>query len=171
LNRVFLTGFMGSGKSTVSRVLAGRMGWPFTDLDDEIVARAGMSISEIFESLGEENFRSMESDLLFELGTGPGIMSLGGGALMNPGSRKFVMESGLVIYLRATPGTLAERLAREAGSRPLLAESDSLADTVQNILVIRKDIYEEAHWIIDTDDLDPGQVADLIYDRILEEAP
>lgn len=169
MKRVFLTGFMGSGKTTVGRILTGKTGWPFTDLDDEIAVRAGMSISGIFESLGEESFRAMESDLLLELGTGSGIMSLGGGTLMNSGSRKFVMESGLVIYLRATPDTLAERLAGEADGRPMLAESDSMVETVREILAARKQFYEEAHWTIDTDDLDPGQVADLIYDRILEE--
>ena len=169
LKRIYLTGFMGSGKSTVGRLLADLLNSPFTDLDEIIVQRAGMSIPDIFQHEGEPAFRRMEAETLRLCCNEEGVFGLGGGAVLDPDNRDILMASGLVIYLRATPETLARRLLSEAQGRPVLAGEGRLEDRIISLLRERSGSYELAHWNIDTDDLKPEQVASTIHKRIREE--
>jgi shikimate kinase len=157
---IYLTGFMGSGKSTTGRVLASRLGYLFVDLDEEIVKRADRSISEIFEHEGEPVFRSMESDIIREYAGRVGVFALGGGAILAEANRELLLSTGTMVYLRATPGTLVSRLAKEAAHRPLLSPGKELEITVVETLNRRKQYYETAHLIVDTDELTPNQVAE-----------
>jgi shikimate kinase len=167
--RIYLTGFMGSGKSTVGKLLADLLNSPFTDLDEIIVQRAGMSIPDIFESLGEKAFRRMEAEAVRLCSADEGIFGLGGGAVLDPGNRDILMASGLVVYLRASTDTLARRLRSEDGGRPLLSEEGDLKDRITSLLEERSGSYELAHWSIDTDGLTPEQVASNLQKRIREE--
>ena len=158
---ITLTGFMGSGKTTVGKVLADFLGCPFMDLDDLIVKKAGKSIPEIFAQDGEPAFRQLEARLLRQTvekyTENTVVLALGGGAVTAPASAALLREKTVCIYLRASLETLLGRLEGETAGRPLA--DASLADR----LAARAPIYEEtAHVIIDTDGLTPDEVADEI---------
>ena len=158
---VSLCGFMGSGKTTVGRVLADALGCPFMDLDDLIVKKAGKSIPDIFAQDGEPAFRLLEARLLRQTvekyGEATAVLSLGGGAVMTPASALLLHEKTVCIYLRATLDTLLQRLEGQTAGRPLAdaAMAERLAS--------REPVYEKtAHVIIDTDGLSPEEIADEI---------
>ncbi len=158
---ITLTGFMGSGKTTVGKVLADFLGCPFMDLDDLIVKKAGKSIPEIFAQDGEPAFRQLEARLLRQTvekyTENTVVLALGGGAVTAPASAALLHEKSVCIYLRATLETLLARLEGETAGRPLAGAS--LADR----LAAREPLYEEtAHVVIDTDGLTPEEVADEI---------
>ena len=158
---ITLTGFMGSGKTTVGKVLADFLGCPFMDLDDLIVKKAGKSIPEIFAQDGEPAFRQLEARLLRQTvekyTENTLVLALGGGAVTTPASAALLRDKTVCIYLRASLETLLSRLAGETAGRPLA--NDSLAER----LAAREPIYEEtAHVVIDTDGLTPDEVADEI---------
>ena len=158
---ISLCGFMGSGKTTVGRILADALGCPFLDLDELIVNKAGKSIPDIFAEDGEAAFRQLEARLLKQTvekyGEGTAVLSLGGGAVLTPASATLVHEKTVCIYLRATLDTLTDRLAGESAGRPL-ADS-ALAER----LAAREPLYEKtAHVTIDTDGLSPEEVSDEI---------
>ena len=158
---VTLTGFMGSGKTTVGKVLADFLGCPFMDLDDLVVKKAGKSIPDIFAQDGEPAFRQLEARLLRQTvekyAENTAVLALGGGAVTTPASAALLHEKTVCIYLRATLDTLLERLAGETAGRPLADEAMAAR------LAEREPLYEEtAHVIIDTDGLAPDEVADEI---------
>ena len=158
---ITLTGFMGSGKTTVGRILADALGCPFLDLDDLIVKKAGKSIPDIFAQDGEPAFRQLEARLLRQTvekyGESTAVLSLGGGAILAPASATLLHEKTVCIYLRATLDTLLSRLAGETAGRPLA--DASLAER----LAAREPLYEKtAHVVIDTDGLSPEDVSDEI---------
>ena len=158
---ITLTGFMGSGKTTVGKVLADFLGCPFFDLDDVIVKKAGKSIPDIFAQDGEAAFRDLEAQLLRQqvkkYAESTVVLALGGGAVLAPASASLLHEKTVCIYLRATLDTLLARLEGEPAGRPLA--DASLADR----LAAREPLYEQtAHVIIDTDGLSPDEVADEI---------
>ncbi len=118
---LFLYGPPGSGKTTIGSMLAKRLELPFIDLDDLIVANAGITIPEIFATYGETNFREREAEALKStIMESPSIISLGGGALLRPENRKLAEEHGKVLCFQADATTLEARVARTPGSRPLL---------------------------------------------------
>ena len=158
---ITLTGFMGSGKTTVGKVLADFLGCPFMDLDDLVVKKAGKSIPDIFAQDGEPAFRLLEAQVLRKTmekyAESTAVLALGGGAVLAPASAALLHEKTVCIYLRATLETLLARLEGETAGRPLA--DASLADR----LASREPIYEKtAHVIIDTDGLSPDEVADEI---------
>ena len=158
---IALTGFMGSGKTTVGKVLADFLGCPFMDLDDLVVKKAGKSIPDIFAQDGEPAFRQLEAQVLRKTvekyAESTAVLALGGGAVLAPSSAALLHEKTVCIYLRASLETLLTRLEGETAGRPLA--DASLADR----LAAREPIYEEtAHVIIDTDGLSPDEVADEI---------
>lgn len=158
---ITLTGFMGSGKTTVGKVLADFLGCPFMDLDDLVVKKAGKSIPDIFAQDGEPAFRQLEAQVLRKTvekyAESTAVLALGGGAVLAPASAALLHEKTVCIYLRATLETLLARLEGETAGRPLA--DASLADR----LASREPIYEEtAHVTIDTDGLSPDEVADEI---------
>ena len=158
---ITLTGFMGSGKSTVGRLLADALGCPFLDLDDLVVKKAGKSIPDIFAEDGEPVFRQLEARLLRQTvekyAETTAVLALGGGAVMTPASASLLHEKSVCIYLRATLDTLLSRLAGETAGRPLAD------DAMASRLAEREPVYEEtAHVIMDTDGLSPDEVADEI---------
>jgi len=158
---ITLTGFMGSGKTTVGKVLADFLGCPFMDLDDLVVKKAGKSIPDIFAQDGEPAFRELEARLLRQTvekyAESTAVLALGGGAILAPASAALLHDKTVCIYLRATQDTLLARLAGETAGRPL-ADGNFAAR-----LASREPIYEEtAHVTIDTDGLSPDEVADEI---------
>jgi shikimate kinase len=150
---IYLTGFMASGKSTVGRLLAGRIGHTFVDLDHEVEIAAGMSIPEIFRLGGESRFRQLEAELLRHLASRSRIVvSTGGGALAIPENMAIAKNHGLVIYLDAPEDLLVGRILRST-RRPLIEHVRSGGEAavrtfVQDLLAKRRPIYEQAHFTI-----------------------
>ena len=118
---IVITGFMGTGKTTVAKLVADYLGRPFVDTDDSIVEQAGKTIPEIFAQDGEAVFRHYERRVCrFYAGQSGYVIATGGGMLVDPDNRRVMMASGLVICLTATKDAIRERLAGQTG-RPLFS--------------------------------------------------
>lgn len=148
--RLTLVGLPGSGKSTVGRQLARRLGLPFSDSDHVIEQRIGCSIRSFFEREGEEAFRDIEEQVIGELcAGGPGVIATGGGAVLRPANRERLRAAGQVFYLRSTPEDVFRRVRHDKG-RPLLQVDDPLK-RLRELFAQRDPLYREtAHFIIET---------------------
>ncbi|HEX7888201.1 MAG TPA: shikimate kinase [Ramlibacter sp.] len=145
-----LVGMPGSGKSTVGRQLARRLGLPFFDSDHLIEQRLGCSIREYFAREGEAAFRDAEEQVLAELARGAdAVVATGGGAVLREANRRHLREGGRVIYLRSTPEELHRRLRHDT-QRPLLQVADPLGK-LRTLYAERDPLYREAaHFHIET---------------------
>jgi 3-dehydroquinate synthase len=164
---IVLTGFMGTGKSSVGRAAAVRLGRPFLDMDTEIEARAGKAISAIFAEDGEAVFRQMEADLCRELSARQGlVIATGGGALVNAtygaDNRRRLMASGPVFCLTSDVDMILKRLA-QAQDRPLLDVNDRRTE-VEALLARRSEAYAAIPRQIDTTDLPLQTVVDHVIE-------
>ena len=143
---LWLIGMMGSGKSTVGRLVADRLECPFYDTDTLVEASAGMSIMEIFERSGEDGFRDRERAAIAEIATSPaGIVATGGGAVLDFANVEAMGESGTVVLLAVETDVLVERLS-EDGQRPLLLEG--IESAILSIARVRTDLYEESADVV-----------------------
>ena len=148
MRNIVLVGFMGSGKTTVGKLVAEQTGMPLLDMDSMIVERAGKSINEIFANEGEAHFRSLERALVKELSETEGnIISTGGGIVLNPDNIADFERTGLVVCLLADAETVLDRVKHDA-SRPLLA-GDKEAKILE-LLESRKHLYGAITHKIDT---------------------
>ncbi|MBN1935068.1 MAG: bifunctional shikimate kinase/3-dehydroquinate synthase, partial [Anaerolineae bacterium] len=162
---IVLTGFMGTGKTSVGREAARRLGRPFVDMDVEIEKRAGKAISRIFAEDGEAKFRGIEADLCAKLSHRDGlVIATGGGALIDPDNRRRMMACGPVFCLTTGADTLLARLAA-AQDRPLLDVADRKAE-IERLLAGRQDAYAAIPRQIDTTHLS----VDEIVARVVEQA-
>ena len=160
---ILLVGMMGAGKSSVGSLLAQRLGRPFLDVDAWIEDEEGLSIATIFETRGEAAFRDLEARVLesFLANTVASVLSVGGGAVVDPRNRAALSSHGQVVWLRATDATLASRVGGGAG-RPLLAGKDP-ATELARLALARSPLYTElADVIVDVDDLTPHDVVDRV---------
>ena len=150
MRAVILTGFMGTGKSSVGRILARMIGWKFQDLDALVVRTAGRSINDLFAEEGEPYFRALETAELRKLVGSQGnfVLATGGGAVLAPENRAIFRELGIVVNLTAPPKTICNRL-RHAVDRPLLSDGAALGK-VERMLREREPYYDEADIRIDT---------------------
>ena len=162
MSHLFLVGFMGSGKSTVGRLLASDLELPFVDLDRQIEADAGQSITDIFARRGEPAFRAMEHDALEGLTDEPDhVVACGGGVVVDDRNRVLLKALGRVVYLRITAEEAIARIGSTEG-RPLLAGGDPVA-AGRTLLASRENLYSAvADVIIDTSGQTPHQVAESV---------
>ncbi|MBV9661379.1 MAG: shikimate kinase [Acidimicrobiales bacterium] len=168
IGRVLLIGMMGVGKSTTGRLLADRLGWPYLDSDDEVERQTGRTVPEIWKEDGESAFRAEESKVLAQACTsdGPAVVSVAGGAVIDPDNRALIRRSGLVVWLRAEAATLSVRVGSGAG-RPLLEAHP--ASVLARLLGERAPIYSElADLVFDVDRMSPAQVANGIIEAVRE---
>lgn len=145
--RVYIVGFMGSGKSTAGKKLAAALNWSFIDLDKKIEEAAGKTIPAIFEKEGEEYFRSLEAKVLQSVGVlTKTIISTGGGTPCHGNNMDFMLDNGLTVYLRLTPEQLTSRLLGSSGERPLIKNipDDQLKDFIEKKLAQREIYYSKA---------------------------
>lgn len=155
---VFLTGFMGSGKSTIGPELAKQIGYDFTDMDSVIEKAEGMSVQDIFRRRGEEYFRRIEKQTLIDLAEGKtrSVVALGGGAVADESNRQLAKSKGVLVYLKVSPEIILERVGR-GRSRPMLLDSEGntlddpeLSAKVDSLLSAREAYYMEADIVVDT---------------------
>lgn len=163
---VFLVGPMGAGKSTIGRLLAQQLRWPFVDTDREIEQRCGADIPWIFEKEGEPGFREREASVLEDLCQGSGaVIATGGGIVLRPENRQRMAEAGVVVYLDASVAQLVERTARDK-RRPLL-QVDDPRTVIENLLLARDPLYRSvADVIVHTDQRAPRVVAGEVAEQI-----
>lgn len=165
-NKVYIIGFMGSGKSTTGLKLATLLGWPFIDLDRNIEERTGLSVPEIFSRHGEAWFREVESETLRNLRSlANGVISTGGGTPCYGSNMDYMLETGLTIYLNLTPGQLKSRLSGTKGERPLIKDlgGEDLLRFIEDKLAIREKWYNRADLRFNGFDTDVR----LIYSQII----
>jgi shikimate kinase len=151
-DKIFLIGFMGSGKSTVGRKLASQLKWSYIDLDEKIESEAGMKITDIFSVKGESWFRELESKMLRSLDTETkAVISTGGGTPCFDDNMKYMLSTGITIYLKLTPAQLKSRLLRSSHQRPLIIGigPDKLLGFIEDKLAEREKWYSEAEITVD----------------------
>ena len=171
--RIFLTGFMGSGKSTIGPILANTLGYDFMDMDDTIEERQGKTVKQIFQDSGEEYFRGLERSIINELvGKKHLVVSLGGGTIVDPSNFRVIIGSGVVVYLKVTPEQIFKRLHHKL-DRPILTDirgerlsSDELRARIQELFLKREPFYSKADIIVPTDDERVGITVDRIVKKL-----
>ncbi|HFA49384.1 MAG TPA: shikimate kinase [Bacteroidetes bacterium] len=146
--KLYLTGFMGSGKTTIGKQLADALGLPFVDLDGRLEEKTGTSIARIFAERGEGEFRKMEAEVLRETANeGPAVFATGGGTPCFYNNMEWMNENGITLYLEVPPAVLLERLKNGTALRPLLkGKTDAqLLSFIENKLEERRPFYEKAN--------------------------
>jgi len=161
-DRIFLVGFMGSGKTSVGGLLAKDLGLRFADLDHEIERQRGLSIAEIFAQAGEAEFRRLEATALRETGSHRGVViATGGGTLTRWENREFIQRNGVSVWLDAPLETMLDR-CRGGEHRPLLSTPERMAALLQE----RLPGYRSADMRVDAGAGDPATVARLIASQL-----
>ena len=171
---IFLVGYMGSGKTTMGRKLARRLGWSFVDLDHRIVAEIGMSIPEYFDAHGEEAFRDVERDLLRALDlSGQVVVGTGGGTPCFHDNMAWMNAHGVTVYLRMSSKALWRRLGRsDVSTRPVLRglKGEDLLRFIEEKLSTRSPYYEQAVITVDPIRDNPADIIDnyrLTQDKVV----
>jgi shikimate kinase len=157
--RIVLIGFMGSGKSTVGKILAARLGWDFVDTDEVVQERTGAPVTRIFEELGERAFREKEAHALASLEQRTRlVIATGGGAPAQPRNARFFSGSVSIFHLRVSLETVRERTRGNKG-RPLLALSES---ALRSLYDSRQPVYNALGSPVETEGKEPAEVAEEI---------
>jgi 3-dehydroquinate synthase len=168
MQRIFLTGLSGAGKSTVGRHVATLLNWDFVDTDNMLTEHTGMPVGQALAEYGEERFRQLESEVLHEVASSERVVvSTGGGVVISEANRVFLREQGLTVYLRTSVETAWQRIqehlqdAGEHAYRPLVAGSNG-QERLRNLLETRASWYEQAPVHILTDATTPAGAASQI---------
>ena len=159
---IYLVGFMACGKTTVGRLLTKELGWSFADIDADIETQAGMTITEIFDTRGESDFRKLEAEAIaarvhrIEWGD-PTVVAVGGGAFTQPGNYELISANGISIWLDCPLELLQSRVARES-TRPLARNPKEFAELYGS----RRGSYARADFRIDVTEDDPRPIVETI---------
>jgi shikimate kinase len=166
-SHVVLVGMMASGKTTAGERVAEALGWEMVDSDEQVEARTGRTVREIFEQDGEPAYRALEREALQEAldRPEPSVVAAAGGVVLDPVNRAALQAAGTVVWLRADPGVLAGRVDGGQDHRPLLA--DDPVGTLERLDRERRHLYEEvADHVLDVDELDADEVAARILELV-----
>lgn len=170
---VYLTGFMGSGKTTIGPILANTLGFRFMDIDRWIEEKAGKNVNEIFREVGEEGFRRLEHEALQVASMmKEGVISLGGGTLANEENFRLIHAQGIIVYLQMSSREASRRM-RNKGDRPLLQdakgnrlEEHDLAQRIDELMKRREEFYKRADVIVTTEQKRVGATVDEIVRQL-----
>lgn len=163
---VVLGGFMGAGKSTVGALLARRMEWPFVDLDRRVESELGMTVAEIFRTLGEPEFRAAEAAALRSiLGGVPSVVAVGGGTLCDDALRAEARSRARVFTLEVGPEEALRRIGTDPGRPRLPADIAG----IREIHAARRVAYDDADGVVPTQGRTPGEVAAAVELRLRED--
>lgn len=176
--RIYLTGFMGCGKSTIGPILANVLGYDFVDLDDAIREAAGRSVQRIFEEEGEDAFRALERLALTATGVRDHVVvALGGGALTYEANLQWTLAHGTIVYLFVPLDRLVRRLQRSRTVRPLLHDAEgrrlsskALEEKVSGLLNRRELFYRQAHLTVNTGGMHVGAAVDAVVQALRQYA-
>ena len=168
-NLIYLTGFMGSGKSTIAPILANTLGYSFVDIDQEIEKVSQKKVNDIFFEDGEDYFRNIERSLLERVSRQQGcVISLGGGTIAIDENLRIVKSSGILVYLKTDPDRIFQRLEHK-DDRPLLKSKDGrrlsddkLRQRISQLLALREPFYNQADVTVSTDETKVGYTVDEI---------
>lgn len=162
---IVLIGFMGSGKTTIGRKLAVRLGYRFIDMDRFIEEEQQCKIAQIFEEHGEATFRSLETGLLKRLKKAENtVVSTGGGVVTIDGNIEIIRSIGISIYLKAGIDNIFERVSRN-NKRPLL-QTDNPLQTIQDMMEKREGAYSQADLVLETNSLSMGNIVSKIIQSL-----
>ena len=167
--KVYIIGFMGSGKTTAGKKLASLLDWSFIDLDKKIEEQSEKTISEIFSKYGEDYFRDIESEVLKSLGSEKNIViSTGGGTPCFGDNMEYMIRTGLTLYLKLTPGQLRSRLSHETNERPLLKNlnKEGLLGFIEEKLIFREKWYMQAELIVEGFNPDVNFLKSLVKEKL-----
>lgn len=166
-----LVGLMGAGKTTVGQRCAELLDRPFVDTDELVEATAHLPVASIFDELGEVAFRELERQAVADVAASPAplVIACGGGAVLDPGSRRALRANGVVVWLQAPASVLSERVAGDE-ARPLLRDAAPVT-TLERLALTRAPAYEAAaHAVVDTAGRDVDDVARLALDALAAES-
>jgi len=164
---IVLTGFMGTGKTTVGKRLAKRLGWKFVDVDQLIEASAKMPIARIFEQRSEPVFRRLERRHINHVIHGrEQVIATGGGAFIDPENRTRLKASGPVVCLTAKPGVILARVGPKLAMRPLLRGARDPLAKIRALLQRRAKVYAQADLTVDTSALSIDEVVERVWDAL-----
>lgn len=163
--RIYIVGMMGAGKSTIGRKLASLLGYTFTDLDKEIEKHAGKTISQLFETEGEEGFRVREAGMLRTLKKEFTVIATGGGTPCYHHNMQYILGHGASIYLRAPVGLIVQRVSRSPSKRPSLKGLDAvqIRAFIEQKTAEREPYYSQANYVFDV----PAASAESIVKSIV----
>jgi shikimate kinase len=171
--RIYLTGFMGSGKSTIGPILANTIGYEFADVDRAVERAVGKTVNEIFLESGEDRFRLLERDILARLAVRSRlVIALGGGTIMDEENFRLVTGTGIVVYLKSSPEQLFRRVHRR-DDRPVLRDREGqrldderLRQRIQDLYQLREPVYAQADFTVLTGERRVGLTVDEIVRRL-----
>ena len=165
--KISLVGFMGTGKSTIGRLISAKLNMPFLETDVLIEKEVGKSIPEIFEQNGEDFFRKKESKILNKIinNRKSFILSTGGGIVINKKNRKLLKQNTIPILLEASPEIIYSRIKKAQERRPLL-ETDDPKEEIKILMEKRKNFYHKFKNRVNTDNKSPDKIINLILKKI-----
>lgn len=167
---ISLVGYMGSGKTHISKILSEKLNFKFIDLDKEIFQRNKLTIPEIFEKKGELYFRKLEREVLEEILAKEknAVLSLGGGTPVYYNNMEIINNNSKSVFLKASVGTLSERLSKQKEKRPLIAHisDENLAEFIAKHLFERNQFYGKAQFSVSTDHRQPEDIVDEIIEKL-----
>ncbi|MBI5663840.1 MAG: 3-dehydroquinate synthase [Nitrospirae bacterium] len=164
--KIVLTGFMGTGKTSVGKELSRMLGYQFVDTDKLIEEKEGKPVSLIFKEKGEDHFRKLEQDTVKEVSMMRNVViATGGGVIKNRKNVENLGRNGIIVWLKAEPEIILKRVMTEGGKRPLLDVEEPLQE-INNLLSARIKLYEQADTSIDTNYITPRESANEIIDRL-----
>jgi shikimate kinase len=163
---IVLTGFMCTGKTSVGKLLAEKLGYQFVDTDDLIEQRVGMKISDIFAVYGEPYFRDVETEVVKEVAKKDKfVISTGGGVVLRKVNMDELRKNGIIVNLTAKPETIYNRLKNQPGVRPLLNKPNPMNEIIK-LLSQREEYYKNCDLRIETDNFTVEQIVQQILDYI-----
>jgi len=164
--KIVLTGFMGTGKTSVGKEVSRRLGYQFIDTDDLIEEHEGMPISLIFKEKGEDYFRAIEKNVVAQVSRKKKVViSTGGGVIKNKENVENLRKDGIIIWLKADPEIILRRIMLEGGKRPLLDVAEPLKE-IKRLLMERERLYMQADVSINTNYISPGETAEEIIEKL-----
>ena len=164
MNRIYIVGYMGAGKTTAARRLAQRLGWEVADTDALFEEKYKISVCDFFNKYDEPLYRKLESEVLKSTENLDNVViSTGGGTVKNPANVEALKKSGVMVCLQANVDTVLER-TQNRGTRPVLDKEDKgdRRQAVEKLLAERAELYKQADFAVDTSDLSPLQVVEII---------
>lgn len=169
-DKIYLIGFMGSGKSTLGRKIARALNYDFYDLDNYIESYAGQSVSALFQSRGESHFRDLETECLAHFNNKKHIvLATGGGTPCFHDNLKVMLQHACCVYLKMTEGALFQRLHQAVPKRPLLLgkSEEQLRDFIHETLLQREEIYMQSHIIIDGINISTAALIGILKHKLM----